>query len=65
METEKPCPYCNRVHFSIYNAERCEALHQVQSAASHYKHKDKKKSEKQMTPQASQKVEQPSQSTKE
>jgi hypothetical protein len=59
MVTEKACPYCKRVHFSTYNAERCEALHQVQGTASYHKYKDKKKREKQMASQASQNVEQP------
>jgi hypothetical protein len=31
MITEQICPYCKRVHYSIYTAERCAARHDVSS----------------------------------
>ena len=27
METEQTCPFCHRVHYSVYNADRCAAQH--------------------------------------
>jgi hypothetical protein len=29
METEQPCPFCKRIHYSIYTVERCAARHQA------------------------------------
>ena len=50
METEKTCPYCNRVHYSIYNVERCAALHGVSSESSNYVREQVEKRQKQMLP---------------
>jgi hypothetical protein len=29
MATEAQCPFCNGVHYSSYNAERCRARHEA------------------------------------
>ena len=42
METERPCPYCNRVHYSSYTAERCSARHDVSNAFRQFKRKKEK-----------------------
>jgi len=42
---EKPCPWCGRVHYSSYNAERCAARHDGISQMPGHKHmKNKQKS---------------------
>jgi hypothetical protein len=42
METDEPCPYCKRIHYSSYTAERCAARHEVTSAFRQYKRKKEK-----------------------
>ena len=43
VETEQPCPYCKRVHYSSYTAVRCAARHDVAS----YENGKKEKRQKQ------------------
>jgi hypothetical protein len=50
-EQEQPCPYCKRIHYSIYTAERCVARHQVSSQFSSYLNEEREKRQKQKPPQ--------------
>jgi hypothetical protein len=46
-EKEQVCPYCKRVHYSIYTAERCAARHQVSSELTGYLNEERQKRPKQ------------------
>jgi hypothetical protein len=60
METEKPCPYCKRIHYSIYTAERCAARHGVSSELTGYLNEETQKRDKQqMPPPTDRKIERP------
>jgi hypothetical protein len=47
METEQPCPYCKRVHYSSYNAEKCAARHDASSELTDYVNEQREKKQKQ------------------
>jgi hypothetical protein len=49
METEQTCPYCKRVHYSIYTVERCAARHQVSREFNNYLNEEREKRKKQTT----------------
>jgi hypothetical protein len=51
METEQPCPFCKRIHYSIYTVERCVARHQVSSELSSYLNEEREKRKKPAPPQ--------------
>jgi hypothetical protein len=51
METEQPCPFCKRIHYSIYTVERCAARHQVSSELSSYLDEERRKRKKYTPPQ--------------
>lgn len=51
METERPCPFCKRIHYSIYTVERCAARHQVSSELSSYLNEEREKRKKHAPPQ--------------
>jgi hypothetical protein len=59
METEKPCPYCKRIHYSIYTVERCAARHQGSSELTGYLNEDTQKRDKQIPSQTDRKIERP------
>jgi len=61
MKPEQLCPHCKRVHYSIYTAERCAALHQVAAGMAGYINKERKKRDRPMPLPASQKLTQPGQ----
>lgn len=52
METERPCPFCHRIHYSIYTVERCAARHQVSSELSSYLNEEREKRKKPVPPPA-------------
>jgi hypothetical protein len=51
METEQPCPFCKRIHYSIYTVERCAARHNISSELSNYVIEQRERREKQKPPQ--------------
>jgi hypothetical protein len=51
METEQICPFCKRIHYSIYTVERCAARHQLSSEWSSYVNEQREKREKHKPPQ--------------
>jgi hypothetical protein len=55
QETEQLCPYCKRVHYSIYTSERCAARHQVSGELTSYLNEERQKKTKQMSPQTGKK----------
>jgi hypothetical protein len=59
METEQPCPYCKRVHYSSYTAERCAARHDASCEYADYVNEQRKKDQKQKRLQTGREVERP------
>jgi hypothetical protein len=59
QETEQLCPFCKRVHYSIYTAERCAARHQVSGELTSYLNEERQKRTKQISAQSGKKIERP------
>jgi hypothetical protein len=57
METEQPCPYCKRIHYSIYTVERCAARHQVSGALTNYLIEQREKRQRQKPLNTGKKIE--------
>jgi hypothetical protein len=57
METEKPCPYCKRIHYSSYNAERCAARHDASGGLSKFIHEQAEEKQKQKSPSKREEIE--------
>jgi hypothetical protein len=59
METEKTCPYCKRVHYSSYNAERCAARHDAAGGLTKFFNEQSEEKQKQKSLHTREEIERP------
>jgi hypothetical protein len=59
METEQTCPYCKRIHYSSYTAEKCAARHDASSELTKYVNEKKGKRQMQKPLPTGKEIERP------